>query len=172
MVFNVEDETVNSGLYKFLGPLKGVTNINPVDMYVIELEASRVLASELDAIDVAIDNLAEIVKITNTSGRKAYIEFIDTSTGNVISPGPSGPTGYLGDTPDILEDPDESTVGKKEIDTNFTETVTFSPPTGLSETQQTTRAISTAFVSVMIGIVVLAAGGSVLYLITKKKIYK
>lgn len=172
LAFNVEDKDINGGLYQFLTPIRNVSEVPISKMYVIELAASRVLASELDVENVTLDNLAEIVKITNTVGRKAYIEFIDTSTGNIITPGPSGPTGYLGDTPDILEDPDESTVGKKEIDTNFTETVTFSPPTGLSETQQTTRAISTAFVSVMIGIVVLAAGGSVLYLITKKKIYK
>lgn len=172
LAFNVEDEDVNSGLYQFLTPIKNVTEVQTGDMYIIELEASRVLASQLDVENVTLDNLTEIVKITNTVGRKAYIEFIDTSTGNIITPGPSGPTGYLGDTPDILEDPDESTVGKKEIDTNFTETVTFSPPTGLSQTQQATRKVNTVFVSIMVVIIVIATGGSVLYLVTKKKIYK
>ena len=172
LAFNIESSDVNPTLYKYLEPIKSGTTIAEDKLYTIQLTASRVLASQLDLEDVVLDNLTEIVKISNTVGRKAYIEFIDTQTGNIITPGPSGPTGYLGNTPDFIQDPDDKTVGQKEIDTNFTETVTFSPPTGLTQKQQTARTISTTVIVVLIGIVVLAAGGTVAFLIGRKKVYK
>ena len=172
LAFNVEDAGINGGLYKYLRPLRNETTAGADKLYIIELNASRVLASQLDVENVVLDNLAEIVKISNTAGRKAYIEFVDTQTGNVITPGPSGPTGYLGNTPDIIKDPDEDTVGQKEIDTNFTETVTFSPPTGLSVAEQKARTISTTLIAVLVGIVIVAAGGGVAFMIGRKKIYK
>ena len=172
LAFNMEDASVNGGLYKYLTPLKDETTLGTDKLYIIELIASRVLASELDVENVVLDNLTEIVKISNTVGRKAYIEFIDTQTGNIVTPGPSGPTGYLGNTPDIIEDPDEDTVGKKEIDTNFTETVTFSPPTGLSVVEQKQKTISTTVVIVLIIIVIVGSGVGVAYIIERKKFYK
>lgn len=163
LAFNVEDAVVNENLYKFLTVVKNnVGGIVPYDnLYWIELEASRILASENDLDDVAIDNLSEIVKMTNTVGRKTYIEMIGTTT---VS------TGQIGNTPDVLPNPD-SIVGRREIDTNYTETVTFSPPTGLSEKEQKTEKV-TFIAKAIIGVMVagLTVGGTI-YLIKKKKFY-
>ena len=61
---------------------------------------------------------------------------------------------------------------KKEIDTNFTETVTFSPPTGLSVVEQKQKTVSKAVIIVLNTIVIVAAGGGVAYVIGRKKFYK
>ena len=100
-------------------------------LYVIDLNASKVLTSEMSVDGLIIDNLAEIVKVANTAGRKVYVK-ADENT-----------TGILGNT---TKDPIESVnrrestttfvdIAKVETDTDFTEYVTFSPPTGLSEEQ-------------------------------------
>lgn len=163
LAFNVEDAVVNKDLYKFLTVVKDVTNVPYDKLYWIDLEASRILASENDLDDVAIDNLAEIVKMTNTVGRKTYIEMTGTTSA-------SGKTGQIGNTPDVLPDPD-SVVGNREIDTNYTETVTFSPPTGLSAKEQKAEKV-TFTTKVIIGVIItgFAVGGTI-YLIKKKKFY-
>ena len=173
LAFNVEDATINGGLYKFLTPLRSLTNVPEEKLYVIGLQASRVLASELDAENVSFDNLAEIVKVTNTAGRKTYIQFVNTSTGTVVTPGPSGPTGYLGNTPDILQNPDDFTVGEKEIDTNYTETVTFSPPTGLPQKEQNIAKAGSAVMTIVkiVSVILVAVGGSY-YLFRRKRFYR
>ena len=144
------------------------------NLYKIELEASRVLASESDLDDVVLDNLAEIVKITNTAGRKSYINFVENESSKL--------TGYLGNTSEIVRDPDnndpgdgevDDIVSSRETDTNFTETVTFSPPTGLTQREQNVD--RTKNISIIIGsvaIIITLAGTGIIYLIKNKKFYK
>lgn len=175
LAFNIEDNEINPNLYKFLTPINEGTTINKdTQLYSIELEASRILASESDIDDIVLDNLAEIVKITNTVGRKAYINFVENESNKM--------TGYLGNTTDIVRDPDndnpddgeqDDIVSARETDTNFTETVTFSPPTGLTQrNQKVEKTRNTAIVVGGVIVLMLITGTGVVYLIKNKKFYK
>ena len=115
-------------------------------LYVMDLESSVILSSELE--NIVIDNLAEIVKATNTVGRKVYV---------VSSNSTSMSQGYIGNT---TKKPIEQAkllglveISKPEIDTDFTEFVTFSPPTGLNSDQAIIRTLEENTINAMLIII-------------------
>jgi hypothetical protein len=125
LAFNIENAEINSGLYKYQEPILPYVakKLQESELYIITLQASRTLSSEADLDGVTIDNLAEIVKISNTVGRKAYIVNSSDSL-----------AGYIGNsTKNIDKVHGNILLAAKESDTDFTEFVTFSPPTGLSQ---------------------------------------
>lgn len=189
LVFNIESEEINPEIYKFLTPItdeiteeetlvdvdeegnevnKTVNAIHDEDLYVIDVAGSRSLSSEQDAEGLSIDNLAEIIKITNTVGRKVYISTTSTNA-----------TGYIGNTTlsiGDVEDPEKEvsivTVAG-ESDTDYAEYTTFSPPTGYTKAEL--RAQTTVDIVIII-IVILIVAIIVLIVLKKfnftKKIYK
>ena len=141
-------------------------------LYVTSLEASRILTSEVDLDGVEIDNLAEIVKVSNTAGRKTYV----SNSVNV--------TGYIGNTtsePIQINDPDREPgqpstlveVAEPETDTDFTEYVTFSPPTGLSEISNIINKTVDSLLIIVPTIVIIAGMSYVtVQFVKRKKFYK
>lgn len=152
LAFSVESQEINPNMYKFLPPITDDTathqeslvskdadgntiteNVNAFDdsdLYVIDVSGSRYLSSEEDAEGLSIDNLAEIVKITNSVGRKAYVSTSKTNS-----------TGYIGNTSlsvGEIEDPEKEvsiTTVAGESDTDYAEYTTFSPPTGYTQNE-------------------------------------
>lgn len=189
LIFNIESEEINPEIYKFLTPItdnmttsrtltdtdidgnetsRTVNEISEDNLYVIDISGSRSLSSEEDAEGLSIDNLAEIVKITNTVGRKVYV-----SSERVNA------TGYIGNTTLTIGDignPDAEvsivTVAG-ESDTDYAEYTTFSPPTGYTESELKTQ---TALNIVIIIIVILIIAIIILIVLKKfnfiKKVYK
>lgn len=204
LAFNIEDGIINGKIYKYL-PAKSKTVqvlnestlgidingdgdkddiINSVgnpygdvttyenqldnDLYFINLQASRTLTSEVDLDGINIDNLAEIVKVSNTVGRKVYVK--------------TSETGYIGNTKPEVEkinkDPKSIVeVARAETDTDFTEFVTFSPPTGLSLSEMRhieTMDKITDYVIIAVSSVVIIVGSIyvVIQFIKRKKFYK
>ena len=117
----------------------------------INLTVSRYYSSEEDSSD--IDNIAEMIKIENTVGRRdVRTVAANTSTYKLQE----GATGY-DETVDIY------TISLDEPDTSATELITLSPPTGLSPQVQLVLQIVGA---VLIAGVILAVG----IIIIKKKV--
>jgi hypothetical protein len=167
LAFNVEDESINSTFYRYLSTSKNLDGELKNNFYYIDIEASRTLTSEADADGLSIENLAEIVKVSNVVGRKVYV-----SADNNI--------GYIGDTkPDVETIHRENnpvsivTVALKETDTDFTELVTFSPPTGLSIAELKADNITRyAVVAVLMIIVVVGTVYVIVQFKKRKKFYK
>ena len=175
LAFNIENGAINADFYKFLEPIivDSGEKIAKEKLYNIDLQASRILTSELDLEGVIVDNIAEIIKSTNTAGRKIYVK----ASGNN--------TGYLGNT---TKDPIESVnkpgslttivdIAKLELDTDFTEYVTFSPPTGLVGQDATIKTIvekTGDLLLIIIPVVIIIAGMSyvTVQVIKRKKFYK
>lgn len=165
LAFNIEDISINRTLYKYLstrdkiyqnldesalgkdingdGSIGGTVRSigNPYvgntttyenqldrDLYFIDLQASRTLTSEVDLDGIHLDNLAEIIKVSNTAGRKVYV--ITSRDGFIGNSKPEVEKINKYPTPTSIVE-----VASKETDTDFTEFVTFSPPTGLSQSQ-------------------------------------
>ena len=145
--------------------------------YVLDLQASRTLTSEVDLNGIAIDNIAEIVKATNAVGRKVY----------VYAEGEN--TGYIGNTTkepiesvnDLAIPADERetlvSIAKAEIDTDFTEYVTFSPPTGLTEQQSLVKTVAEKtgdVLLILVPVIIIIAGMSyvTVQFVRRKKFYK
>ena len=217
LAFNVENATINPGLYKFLSTITDASyrSINESDMgtdfnkngnttdtirsignpynkseseyeaeinqylYCIDLQASRTLTSEIDIEGIIVDNIAEIIKTTNTAGRKVYVKASNNATG------------YLGNTTgkdatgkseiETIHSPGSSKtivdIAKLETDTDFTEYVTFSPPTGLTEEQSIVKAVvekTTNALLIIIPVIIIIAGTTyvTIQVIRKKKFYK
>jgi hypothetical protein len=163
LAFSIEDGTVNSKLYKYLYASSLYDGDIENSLYMIDLEASRTLSSE-SLNGVIIDNLAEIVKVSNTVGRKAYV--IRNSS-----------TGYIGDSAkQIGAYSTKLEAGLLETDTDFTEYVTFSPPTGLSKVELVKLEVENNVVrtvEIVIAILVLVTSGiSIIRISRKKKFYK
>ncbi len=117
----------------------------------INLTVSRYYSSEEDSSD--IDNIAEMIKIENTVGRRdVRTVAANTSTYKLQE----GATGY-DETVDIY------TISLDEPDTSATELITLSPPTGLSPQVQLVLQIVGA---VLIAGVILAVG----IIVIKKKV--
>ena len=117
----------------------------------INLTVSRYYSSEEDSSD--IDNIAEIIKVENTVGRRDIRTIAaNTSTYELAD----GATGY-DETVDIY------TISNDEPDTSATEVITLSPPTGLDTGLQLTLQI---IAIVLVAGVILAAG----IIVIKKKV--
>ena len=141
-------------------------------LYSIELQGSKVLTSEMDLDGIVVDNISEIVKATNTAGRKVYVQSSNTVTG------------FLGNTTkDPIESINKGTgksivdISKLETDTDFTEYVTFSPPTGLNESQALAKTVAdkTGMIILVIVptmVIVVGSGYLVYRFIKRKKFYK
>lgn len=117
----------------------------------INLTVSRYYSSEEDSSD--IDNIAEIIKVENTVGRRDVRTIAaNTSTYELID----GATGY-DETIDIY------TISMNEPDTSATEIITLSPPTGLDAGLQLVLQI---LAIVLVAGVILAVG----IIVIKKKV--
>ena len=102
---------------------------------------SRSIDSQINDDNAAFDNVAEIVKLDNTAGRRDVL----TIAGNVEPK------------------QGEFKSGIEERDGSATELITFSPPTGLNERQQFNMQI---VIGALIGLTILAAG----IVVIKKKV--
>lgn len=146
------------------------------EFYFIRLEASKILTSEVDINGVVLDNIAEIIKVSNTVGRKAYVK--DDLAAD----------GFIGNTtkePIAINDPDPSRVlpktlielARPESDTDFSEYVTFSPPTGISETQRKAnekaeQVTNVLLIAIPAVIIVLGVTYVTVEFVRRKKFYK
>ena len=206
LAFNIEDENINKDLYKFLstipedayteiseteinydynkdGAINGATKITTIgnnnikdNLYIMDLQASKILTSEVGLEGIEIENLAEIVKATNTAGRKIYVK---------SNKAESKETGNIGNTTkdpiaSINREKNSKTmveISKSESDTDFTEYVTFSPPTGLtkkeSETKDKIDKLTDALL-IVVPVIIIISGVSyvTVQFIKKKKFYK
>jgi hypothetical protein len=132
LIFSVEDSTVNDKLYKYMTSLKAndmeglneeeINTLISNNIYEFEFQGSRTLTSEVDSNGLEITNFAEIVKVTNSVGRKLNVS-ASNNTDKVSTIGDSCKIGG-----DIIS-------ASSELDTDFTEYITFSPPTGLSQSE-------------------------------------
>lgn len=149
-------------------------------LYTIDLQASKVLTSELDLEGVVIDNLAEIIKVANTAGRKVYVKASNSDTASL--PDALKPSGFIGNTTltgriSAIERKDSTLtlvdLARPEIDTDFTEYVTFSPPTGLTELQQKQNSAINALLLIIPSLIIIAGVGYVtVQIVKRKKFYK
>ncbi len=106
----------------------------------LKMVMSRSIDSQINDDNAAFDNVAEIVRLDNTAGRRD----VRTVAGNIAP--------KLG----------EFDQGAEERDGSATELITFSPPTGLSERQQYNLTIA---IGCLIGMTILVVG---IVLIKKK----
>lgn len=177
LAFNIEDNGVNGTFYRFLPVLTAVAdeNVSETNLYVLGLQASKLLSSELDLEGVEIENLAEIVKVANTVGRKVYVRD-DAARDATIGITHIGNTTTQITTSHSSMNPKSTTfvdLSKTEIDTDFTEYVTFSPPTGLSKAQRTQNATINALLIIIPSLIIVAGVSYVaVQLIKRKKFYK
>lgn len=127
------DNGSNPGFIKFLEPYMANNNKERSTGTII-LNVSRFFSSELDAND--IDNLAEIIKVENTAGRRDYRNIAGNA--NPYELDDSGnPLGIY------------AVAQGKEKDASATEVITLSPPTGLDATEsRTTQLIIVVLISV------------------------
>lgn len=142
-----EDGT-NPGFIKYLEPYMADSNTER-STATISLNVGRFYTSELDAND--IDNIAEIIKVENTAGRRDARNI----AGNVS-------TYKLGDDGEPISIYTIATAGK-EKDASATEVITLSPPTGLSPEES--RMVQLAIV-ILISVTVVA----VAIIVIKKKV--
>lgn len=126
LIANIESgedtDGANPNLVKFTTPYSATNSLDE-STAVISLEVSRFFSSESDASD--IDNLAEIIKVENTVGRRD----IRTIAGNANP--------FELEEGDDIPDDEKTPVGVykvagEEPDTSATEVITLSPPTGSS----------------------------------------
>ena len=123
-----DEENVNPSLIKELVPKVARNNsyINPDGTnseYIgsITLTTNAYISPNIDTGELSYDNFAEIIQFTSQVGRRDE----DAVTGNV---NPSGTNAPAGEDPIVWET-------SKERDSDFTEIVTLTPPTGLSRLQ-------------------------------------
>ena len=134
------DQMNNSGFEAKLVPYK--ENADAYKSQIV-LTITKTVSAEDDANNLNYDNIAEIVKIENSVGRRDI----------VAVPGNANPT--LG----------EFEVALKERDSSATELVTFTPPTGInSETVMTIQILA----AVVVALAVIAIG----IVVIKKKVLK
>ncbi|MBR1539675.1 MAG: hypothetical protein IJ629_00550 [Clostridia bacterium] len=140
------DTGTNPGFVKFLEPYMANSNVER-STGSIGLYVSRFYSSELDASD--IDNLAEIIKIENTAGRR--------DARNVA--GNANPYELEGGEPVGIY----AAAQGKEKDASATEVITLSPPTGLNADESRTMQL---ILVVLISVTLVA----VAIVIIKKKV--
>ena len=139
-ITNTSDTLNNNGLEADLVPagLDGDNSGDKQFMSQIDITVSKVVAAEDDADNLAYDNIAEIVKLENSVGRRDITAI----------PGNSNPkmTG-------------EFSEGLEERDSSATEIITFTPPQGIEEqtvlTNQILIAVVMALGIAVAGIVVI-----------------
>ena len=185
LAFNIEDPEVNKDFYKYLPRIPKdkytAKTEETEDLYLITLEASRILTSEMDLEGVVIDNLAEIIKVANTAGRKVYVREDEIEEDEKV-------TGNIGNTtkpPIEVNDPNRDDelpktlveVSEPETDTDFTEYITFSPPTGLNpieaETRKTVEKTTNAMLLIIPTVIIIAGVSYVtIQFVRSKKFYK
>ena len=117
-------ENSNSGFVKFLDPYMADSNVNR-STGTISLTVTRFYSSETDASD--IDNLAELIKVENTAGRRDARNIPGNVNPYKLDETTGEPVGVYA----------AATQGK-EKDASATEVITLSPPTGLSPTESRT----------------------------------
>ncbi len=181
---SVEDKQINGELYKFLDTTDTLgmqpeaknrtrDNISRNEIqiqnqnentYHITLNVSRVISPMVDGNDdLSYNNIAEIVKFTNTVGRRGLI--IEDDTRNIGTMGNSvfGVNGKLTNiglvNSEILS----------EIDTDFTEQIKLVPPTGLELMRYYQDTIMKIVLVIAIGMASVIIG---IKIKTHKKIYK
>ena len=129
-----QDTGSNPGFAKFLEPYMANSSIER-STGMIGLYVSRFYSSELDASD--IDNLAEIVEIENTAGRRDARNIAGNAN-------PYNTDGIF------------AAAQGKEKDVSATEVITLSPPTGLNAKEsRTLQLILVILISVTLGAVAI-----------------
>ena len=104
----------------------------------INITITKSVSAEEDADNLTFDNIAEIVKIENSVGRRDI----------TVTPGNSNPKGSKNEESSM----GEFASGLKERDSSATELVTFTPPTGI-ETQNVMTSQILIIIVVALGIV-------------------
>lgn len=173
LAFSIENEEVNSNFYKYVSPMPSdLTTGMDQYLYTINIQGARTLTSEVDLEGILVDNIAEIVKVSNTAGRKVYVKVSENSTGLIGNTVPEVSTmKQKGTTKSIVD------IARAEADTDFSEYVTFSPPTGLTEKESIVQTViekTTNGMLIVIPVMVIVIGASyIIYKVaTKKKFYK
>ena len=127
--------------YNMSEPAEGVGDTT-ANYTVLDITITKVVASSKDANNLSFDNIAEVVKMENTVGRRDI----------TITQGNTNPK--YGEF--------EQSVAER--DTSSTELITFSPPNGLTDKEG--KIISQALVVIAAGLVIVGAG----VVIIKKKV--
>ena len=117
-----DNEIINKGLSKFLQPMK--ENVEKSKGH-ISLELSKVLAQENDTKNMSYENLAEIIQFTTLTGRRTNFA---TTIGNANLSNIKNE--------ELKNGSAEFVNSMYETDTAATETVTFTPPTGLMKNRR------------------------------------
>ena len=136
----------NPGFVKFLEPYMANNNYDRATG-TISLTVSRFYSSELDASD--IDNLAEIIKVENTAGRRDARNIAGNANPYELDGGE--PIGIY------------AVAQGKEKDASATEVITLSPPTGLNAEESRT-------IQLLVVILVSVTLVAVAIVIIKKKV--
>ena len=144
-------------------------------MGIVYLPVSKVISAETDTDNMSYENIAEVIQFTTLTGRRTNFA---TTVGNVQTKNPR---------PDDRDpDPDHPTSGSEEFveasyepDTDSTETITLTPPTGLMRNRRKiVNAVETAktgvgvFITVGIVVALVIITAKVIITIRKKKRYK
>lgn len=137
VIVSTDNENLNSGLIKDIQPY-GANNDNYIAT--MELTVSKYVGSDSD--DLSIDNISEIIKYNNQVGRRDELAV----TGN------ANPAEVL--NKDTANADGTINSGMSERDTSVTETITMSPPTGISIIQWR---IQLVFATIA-GLVIIAGG--------------
>ena len=141
-----QDTGSNPGFVKFLEPYMANNKFDRATA-TITLTVGRFYSSELDASD--IDNLAEIIKVENTAGRRDARNIAGNANPYELEDGE--PVGIY------------AVAQGKEKDASATEVITLSPPTGLNADESRTLQL---LIVILISVILVA----VAIVIIKKKV--
>lgn len=142
-------------------------------LYTVDLVERKVLSSNMSDNGFQIDNIAEIAKFTNTVGRKVLVSSsLDRTAyiGNVL---PQIPEIYNPTTDPGSPNPPPN----GELDTDWAEYITFSPPTGMVGEQLEKygieqKVINTALILVPSLVIIVGSVYVIIQFIRRKKFYK
>ncbi len=135
-----DGDNMNKLLSIFLKPYVSNKSASSGNVYMV---ASKVLAGEEDTENMTYDNSAEIIQYTSVTGRVTKLE---TTVGNL----------------NMNHNPDYS-----EVDSDFTERVTLTPPTGLEKSKYYMSLVRDQIVIVTIVIAIIMVA-----IVLKKKLSK
>ena len=121
LITSIKDSSKNKNLMKQLEPVRD--NNNYIPEATIELTVSKFVSA--DSNELQIDNIAEIIRYTNTVGRRDLLAVTGNTNPKDAIPEPD--TGKDGSNPGPISEKMEY-----EHDTSVTETITLTPPTGSS----------------------------------------